>query len=320
MRSSRSYSDFDTLLAVYTGASLDTLTVVAANDDAGAQVSQSMLSFRATAGTEYRVAVDGFGGKVGKVSLIWSSAPANDNFADAAELRGRSGTALALTERSTWEPGEPAHTPDGDDDGDGATVWFRWTAPATEVVAFTTENTDVDTLVAVYTGDLLHRLDQIAVNDDGPSGCCTSRIAFQAEAGRTYRIALDSYDGWGASTLRWRVVVRGTERGETIVGSAESEELYGLGGDDTIRGGGGSDVVVGGTGDDRLGGGGGDDVVRGSAGDDALRDLAGRDVLRGEAGKDRVDARDGSRGDAAHGGPGSDRCLADRGDAKSGCP
>ena len=51
-------SDFDTLLAVYSGDALLDLQPVASNDDSCAQ--QSSVTFTVTAGTVYRIAVDGF--------------------------------------------------------------------------------------------------------------------------------------------------------------------------------------------------------------------------------------------------------------------
>ncbi|HXG48041.1 MAG TPA: Ig-like domain-containing protein, partial [Methylomirabilota bacterium] len=53
-------SDFDTLLAVYTGASLGSLSLVANNDDTNG-TSRSGVQFTAAAGTVYQIAVDGFG-------------------------------------------------------------------------------------------------------------------------------------------------------------------------------------------------------------------------------------------------------------------
>ena len=50
-------SDFDTLLAVYSGDAVNSLSAVASNnDDSGAQ---STVSFIATAGNTYRIALDG---------------------------------------------------------------------------------------------------------------------------------------------------------------------------------------------------------------------------------------------------------------------
>ncbi len=61
-------SSYDTLLAVYSGSAVSDLTQRAANDDAsGANWSQ--VSFSVTAGTVYRIAVDGYGGGGGATSL-----------------------------------------------------------------------------------------------------------------------------------------------------------------------------------------------------------------------------------------------------------
>jgi hypothetical protein len=62
-------SNFDTLLAVYTGSNISTLTAVASNNNDGSPNGNSGLSFAATAGTVYRIAVDGFNGASGNVFL-----------------------------------------------------------------------------------------------------------------------------------------------------------------------------------------------------------------------------------------------------------
>jgi hypothetical protein len=61
-------SSFDTTLAVYTGNSVSSLSLVEQNDD-GAGLSTSQLTFQATAGTTYQIVVDGFGGSNGTVTL-----------------------------------------------------------------------------------------------------------------------------------------------------------------------------------------------------------------------------------------------------------
>ena len=61
-------SSFDTVLAVYTGAALDDLTLVESNDDAPG-LPTSALVFPALRGTTYHIAVDGFAGARGDVSL-----------------------------------------------------------------------------------------------------------------------------------------------------------------------------------------------------------------------------------------------------------
>jgi hypothetical protein len=63
-------SVFDTTLGVYTGASVDALTALAFSDDVEAGVIQySSVSFTATAGTTYSLAVDGFDGDTGGITL-----------------------------------------------------------------------------------------------------------------------------------------------------------------------------------------------------------------------------------------------------------
>ncbi|MGH9873304.1 MAG: NF038122 family metalloprotease [Pyrinomonadaceae bacterium] len=69
-------SDFDTILAVYTGASLGSLTRITFNDDATpGSVLTSSVTFSATAGTTYQIVVDGWGGDSGTVKLNWSGCP-----------------------------------------------------------------------------------------------------------------------------------------------------------------------------------------------------------------------------------------------------
>ena len=73
-------SSFDTVLAVYTGDSVERLVLVAENDDDETMdVVTSALVFRATSGREYQIAVDGFDGESGLVSLRWSLEPEPEN-------------------------------------------------------------------------------------------------------------------------------------------------------------------------------------------------------------------------------------------------
>jgi hypothetical protein len=70
-------SSFDTVLGVYTGASVGSLTSIGKNDDTNANDATSSVTFCATAGTIYMIAVDGYnnggaGGDVGSVTLNWS--------------------------------------------------------------------------------------------------------------------------------------------------------------------------------------------------------------------------------------------------------
>lgn len=67
-------STFDTLLAVYTGTTLDNLTPVASDEDRGG-VYTSEVYFNATAGVRYQIAVDGHAGAGGTFVLTTELEP-----------------------------------------------------------------------------------------------------------------------------------------------------------------------------------------------------------------------------------------------------
>lgn len=133
------------------------------------------------------------------------AAPANDAFAAAQVLTGPTGDAPGTLRYATAEPGEPAHA------GNTAvhSVWYRWTAPATDTFSFFTcgSNPGLDTVMAAYTGTALAALTPVADNDDGCGlhlPYLTSSIDVSATAGTTYRIAVDGFDGAaGDLTLTW---------------------------------------------------------------------------------------------------------------------
>src|SRR5205809_427368 len=62
-------SSFDTLLGVYTGSSVSTLTTIASNDDIDGPNQPSRVSFTPVAGTTYQIAVDGWNGDTGTITL-----------------------------------------------------------------------------------------------------------------------------------------------------------------------------------------------------------------------------------------------------------
>jgi len=64
-------SSFDTALGVYRGTAVNALTQVAANDDENARIGvyTSKVTFSAVAGTTYQIAVDGYRGDSGSITL-----------------------------------------------------------------------------------------------------------------------------------------------------------------------------------------------------------------------------------------------------------
>jgi hypothetical protein len=190
----------DTLLAVYTGNSLGTLVRVASNDDGGTEgfcesPGLSNLDFDAVAGTTYRIAVDSKGGPGGRFQLILEGVPANDAFHSAQSV-GPLPNQLGLESNrfATRELGEPDHA----GDPGGHSVWFKWTAPRAEAIVADTCASSFDTVLAIYRGSSVGALTQVAANDDTQDEECSpggSAIQFTAEAGVTYRLAVDGKPG-----------------------------------------------------------------------------------------------------------------------------
>lgn len=116
-----------------------------------------------------------------------TSPPANDAFAAATVLSGNSGAALGWNFFASQESGEPAHA----GIGGGHSVWWQWTATTSGNVTLDSHGSNLDTLLAVYTGGSVGALTAVAANDnDGVSGG-VSGLSFHADAGATYHFALD---------------------------------------------------------------------------------------------------------------------------------
>jgi hypothetical protein len=191
-------SDFDTLLAIYTGASLATLTEIASNDNEAGGRTTSRVLFNATSGTTYYFAVDGKNGAFGTVSLNLAKPPPNDAFAARVTETGLAFSATGTNAGASTELGEPLHaTAEG-----GRSVWWTWTAPVSGPFGIDTIGSSFDTLLGVYTGSAVGALESIAGDDDS-GGDVVSALRINAIAGTTYQIAVDGFAGAsGSITLR----------------------------------------------------------------------------------------------------------------------
>jgi len=69
-------SNYDTLLAVYTGTAVNALNNLTSNDNDGFGAGNSSVLMQAQAGQEYKIAVDGANGAAGFVQLNWRLDPA----------------------------------------------------------------------------------------------------------------------------------------------------------------------------------------------------------------------------------------------------
>ncbi|HEX5218462.1 MAG TPA: lysyl oxidase family protein [Verrucomicrobiae bacterium] len=198
-------SDFDTVLAVYTGEALEALTLIASNNNiAGANNRQSLVTFPAEAGVTYHIAAAGFSNAVGSLVLNINP-PANDDFANRFVIAGPAGSVTGNTRGASKEPTETAHATDVG----GASVWYEWNAPASGFVDFNTLGSAFDTIMAVYTNATVNTNNlPIAQNDDDAQGggLQTSRAWFYAFAGTNYYIAVDGFGGdVGPLKLNWNM-------------------------------------------------------------------------------------------------------------------
>lgn len=187
-------SNFNTVLAVYTGSSVNALTEVTSNNNDGISM-QSKVIFHVTAGTTYHIAVDGTGfAPLGIIQLNLAAVPTNDFFSEAFTLTGFTASGTNNNINYTGEPGEPNHAGvSADSLGNLASAWWNWTAPATGLVTIDTTGSTFDTTLGVYTGNAVNALTQVAANDDISFVIPQSSVTFTAIAGTTYHIAVDGY-------------------------------------------------------------------------------------------------------------------------------
>ncbi len=210
-------SDFDTVLAVYTGTAVSALHLIASNDDANDPdcTTQSRVTFTATAGVSYSIAVDGFGGDTGSVQLSWARLPpppANDNFANATAIGGATGTLHGANTNATTEAGEPPIGPPT-----GHTVWYRFTPIAAGVLSVDTCGSTFDTVLATYTGASLGALTPVVSNDD--SCDVQSAVATAVVKGVPLQIVIAGFDtNAGQYTLHWSFVPGGLAGPPTLTG------------------------------------------------------------------------------------------------------
>jgi hypothetical protein len=155
-------------------------------------------------GTTYWIQVDGHSDYQGSFTLGWSFVypPDNDDFADAAELTGDSGSVGGSNTAATVETDEPLPQAYNE-----ASVWYVWTAPSNGLMELTMTDPDptsLDTCLAVYTGTALGALTRVVSAGGGGTGSL-SAASFPALAGTTYRIQIVGCYSYqeGSFTLDW---------------------------------------------------------------------------------------------------------------------
>jgi hypothetical protein len=133
--------------------------------------------------------------------------PENDDFARATSLIAMPVSINGTSAGGTRESLEPDHYtigPPGDPDlwdGDH-TVWYRWTALGSGPTNVDTCTANIDSILAVYTGNALGALTRVTDNNNDPS-CAGfgSAATFEANAGTTYMIAVGDAGGGRENTF-----------------------------------------------------------------------------------------------------------------------
>jgi hypothetical protein len=125
----------------------------------------------------------------------------NDNFVDATTISGLSGTVTGTNAGSTGESGEPPGVSSGAQ-APITSAWWRWTAPSSGSWIFDTLGSNFDTVLSVYTGNVVPTLTVVGANDNFDG--LTSRMALTATAGTTYFIQVRGYaSATGSIVLTW---------------------------------------------------------------------------------------------------------------------
>lgn len=191
---------FDTLLAVYTGQSVNSLTRIGFNDDChGGCGGASTVDLMVNGGTTYYIAVDGYNdnGNAGagtfKIVLLDNGVPFQDDLLGAYNLGGTHSNSIAGTNYGAGrQAGEPEHI---NSVYPGAkSVWYRWTPTGTFGAFFElTEN--FNSQIAVYKSNTqaptFANLTRVAWNVDSSGDSTTKyRVKFFAEQGTYYFISI----------------------------------------------------------------------------------------------------------------------------------
>jgi hypothetical protein len=130
--------------------------------------------------------------------------PANDAFDVASTIPSLPARLTVNTQTASVEPGEPIPTDcDGQATSVGKTVWYAFTPRARTAVTLSTELTQFDTIVAVYTGQTLASLTRIACNDNAGPAASASIVTFTAEPDTRYFVQVGGFqDQAGALDLQ----------------------------------------------------------------------------------------------------------------------
>ncbi|MGI8603842.1 MAG: hypothetical protein ACR2OZ_12715 [Verrucomicrobiales bacterium] len=204
-------TDWEPALGIYRGSSLASLIVIDKGEPLAFEPGASTASlvtatFQAFAGQVFRivVAAKSFTATYGSFQLVLKAAqrPENDDFAAAEDL-GTDSFAVAQSSllESTSQLNEPNHfTAVGINPSySSASVWWKWTPPASGTFTLDTRGSDGDTVLVVYRAltnpASFAALQSISFNDDihREVSAFSSVLTFSAAAADVYYFAVSGY-------------------------------------------------------------------------------------------------------------------------------
>ena len=126
------------------------------------------------------------------LSVLLGNATADsaDDFANRISINPLLGAVFGNNQQATRETGEGNHA----GKVGGKSIWYTWHANFSGMISLSTKGSSFDTLLAVYTGDSVTNLTQVAADDDG-AGYFASLVTFNAVEGTDYQIAVDGFKG-----------------------------------------------------------------------------------------------------------------------------
>jgi hypothetical protein len=193
-------SDYDTVIAIWTG-SAGNLSEVFCNNDSFS-TTQSWLETALTHSTAYYIEVMDFGGPGGgnlNLNVDFATSVDNDDFNTPTNITSTSfSTAHQDTRAATQATDDPDLTQCNRLAG-LASVWYRYTPATSGILRLDTDGSDYDTMLAVWSGTR-GSLTPLDCNDDigmvNGNWDLNSALAANLSAGIPYYIEVSNYNGF----------------------------------------------------------------------------------------------------------------------------
>jgi hypothetical protein len=179
---------YDTKLNVYVG-DCGTITCLVGNDDIAGGVLCSSVGFFAAAGQTYFILVQGYNGAVGSFDLAVTCEAVNEDLCEGALPIACGETLSGSTASATEDTAEECGTPIT-----SAGVWYSLEGVDAQITVTTCPDNQYDTKLNVYSGSC-DALECVGGNDDIANGVYCSQVVFDGNAGTTYYILVQGYDG-----------------------------------------------------------------------------------------------------------------------------